>query len=95
MKSLVMKSVLLMAMASLVSTASSARWPEYAGFWVIGNRATSMCEIVTANPVLPDSIFWFQSGPYRSLDDARLAQSTIGACPKPGPSAELGRNGDE
>ena len=44
-------------------------------------------EIVTANPVLPDTIFWFQSGPYKSLDDANLARSTISVCPRQAPPA--------
>jgi hypothetical protein len=26
---------------------------------------------------------WFGDGPYKSLNDARLARSTIRACPKP------------
>ena len=50
-------------------------------YWVIGNRATNTCEIVTGNPVLPD-FNWFEDGPYRSLDDAKLARSTISVCPK-------------
>jgi hypothetical protein len=29
---------------------------------------------------------WFADGPYKSLDDAKLARSTIGACPKEEPS---------
>jgi len=50
-------------------------------FWVVGNRATGKCEIVTSNPVINGDI-WFGDGPYKSLADARLARSTIGACPK-------------
>jgi hypothetical protein len=53
---------------------------------VVGNRATSKCEIVTSNPIVIGDI-WFEDGPYRSLDDARLARSTIGACPKDDPRA--------
>ncbi len=62
-------------------------------YWVVGNRATSKCEIVTSNPVLNGPVggnITFGSGPYRSLDDAKLARSTIGSCPKvedPSPSA--------
>jgi hypothetical protein len=52
---------------------------------VVGNRATSKCEIVTSNPVVIGDI-WFADGPYKSLDDAKLARSTIGACPKEEPS---------
>lgn len=50
-------------------------------YWVVGNRATSGCEIVTSNPVIIGAI-WFADGPYKSRADARLARSTIGACPK-------------
>jgi len=50
-------------------------------FWVVGNRATSRCEIVTSNPVISGDI-WFADGPYKSRADAKLARSTIGACPK-------------
>jgi hypothetical protein len=51
-------------------------------FWVVGNRATNKCEIVTSNPVVIGDI-WFEDGPYKSLNDAKLARSTIRACPKP------------
>ena len=50
-------------------------------FWVVGSRATNKCEIVTSNPVIVGDI-WFADGPYKSLDDAKLARSTIRACPK-------------
>jgi hypothetical protein len=53
-------------------------------YWVVGNRATNKCEIVTSNPVVIGDI-WFQDGPYKSLDDAKLARSTIGACPRDEP----------
>jgi hypothetical protein len=56
-------------------------------FWVVGNRATSKCDIVTSNPVVTGDI-WFQDGPYNSLADAKLARSTIGACPEKDPSAD-------
>jgi hypothetical protein len=56
-------------------------------YWVVGNRATSKCEIVTSNPVITGDI-WFEDGPYRSLRDARLARSTIGVCPEKDPSAD-------
>ena len=51
-------------------------------YWVVGNRATKTCEIVTSNPVVIGDI-WFEDGPYKSLNDAKLARSTIRACPKP------------
>jgi hypothetical protein len=53
------------------------------GYWV-GNRATAKCEIVTSNPVINvqvDGNIWFGSGPFKSLDDAKLARSTIPQCP--------------
>jgi hypothetical protein len=49
-------------------------------FWVVGNHATNRCEIVTSNPIITGDI-WFADGPYKSLADAKLARSTIGACP--------------
>lgn len=56
-------------------------------YWVVGNRATNKCEIVRSNPIVTGDI-WFEDGPYRSLDDAKLARSTISACPKDDPSAK-------
>jgi hypothetical protein len=56
-------------------------------YWVVGNRATSKCEIVTSNPVVTGDI-WFEDGPYQSLADAKLARSTIGACPEKDPTAD-------
>ena len=56
-------------------------------YWVVGNRATSQCEIVTSNPVVTGDI-WFEDGPYKSVEDAKLARSTISACPKGDPAAD-------
>jgi hypothetical protein len=53
---------------------------------VVGNRATNKCEIVTNNPIVIGDI-WFEDRPYKSLDDAKLGRSTIGAGPKDDPSA--------
>ena len=53
-------------------------------YWVVGNSATSKCEIVTSNPVINGQVggnIWFGGGPYNSLDDAKLARSTIRVCP--------------
>ncbi len=50
-------------------------------YWVVGNNATNKCEIVTKNPVIYGDI-WFGDGPYKSKSDAKLARSTINACPK-------------
>jgi hypothetical protein len=94
-KSLAIKSLLLAALVGATSSECHARWPDYAGFWVIGNRVTNECGIVTANPILPDAIFWFESGPYQSLDAAKLARSTISACPRQELSIDLGRNAEQ
>jgi hypothetical protein len=80
--------IMIMAAASTIATAlllvdafgSAARADDL--YWVVGNRASSKCEIVTSNPVVVGDI-WFADGPYRSRADAKLARSTIGACPKP------------
>ena len=56
-------------------------------YWVVGNRATDKCEIVTSKPIVIDDI-WFEDGPYQSLEDAKLARSTIDACPEKDPAAE-------
>jgi hypothetical protein len=61
-------------------------------FWVVGNSATGKCQIVTSNPVISGNI-WFGDGPYKSKDDAKLARSTIGACPKPTPDEEKAEAG--
>ena len=60
-------------------------------YWVVGNRATNKCEIVTSNPVIymhGGGNFWFGDGPYRSLADAKLARSTIRVCPQDEPEDE-------
>ncbi len=44
-----MKSLLL-AGAMIVATGTCAF--AQAGYWVVGNRATAKCEIVTSNPVI-------------------------------------------
>ena len=72
-----MKSLLL-AGAMIVATGTCAF--AQGGYWVVGNRATSKCEIVTSNPVINAQVggnIWFGTGPYKSLDDAKLARSTI------------------
>ena len=79
-----MKSVLL-ASALLLAGATGAFADGL--FWVVGNRATGKCNIVTSNPVIIGDI-WFGDGPYKSKADAKLARSTIRACPAPTPDEE-------
>ena len=73
-----MKRLMLAGCLVFVSGAVSAADGQ---FWVVGNHATNKCEIVTKNPVI-DGDIWFGDGPYKSKDDAKLARSTINACPK-------------
>ena len=75
-----MKSLLLAgAMVAATGTCALAQ----GGYWVVGNRATSKCEIVTSNPVINAQVgnIWFGTEPYQSGDDAKLARSTIPQCP--------------
>jgi hypothetical protein len=76
-----MKSLLL-AGAMMIATGTCVF--AQGGYWVVGNRATSKCEIVTSNPVINAQVggnIWFGSGPYSSFDDAKRARSTISSCP--------------
>ena len=69
-----MKSLLL-AGAMILAAGNSA----LADYWVVGNRASGGCDIVTSNPVINAQVggnTTFGSGPYRSLDDAKIARST-------------------
>jgi hypothetical protein len=73
---------------ALVMTTATAAWADGL-FWVVGNRATNRCEIVTNNPVVTImGDIWFADGPYKSIADAKLARSTIGACPNKDVTAE-------
>ena len=92
-----MKSLLL-AGAMVVAAATSAF--ADGRYWVVGNGATRKCEIVTSNPVINGPVggnILFGDGPYKSLDDAKLARSTIGTCPKENPPppgrADKGKSG--
>jgi hypothetical protein len=89
-----MKSLLLAGIMS-VAFATVGYADQY---WVAGDRTTGKCNILTSQPVtygLPaydsgDSEYktLFTSGPYQSLDDAKLARSGISACPRPDPADE-------
>jgi hypothetical protein len=85
-----MKSLLL---AGIISVAFGTACFAQQLYWVVGNRSTSKCDIVTKNPVIYGldaytSGYWFGDGPYKSLADAKLARSTISACPKIDPSED-------
>jgi len=76
-------------LAGALVFASSASYGD-GGYWVVGNRATGKCDIVTSRPViygLPayngGTGYSFGDGPYKSKDDAKLARSTIDTCPPP------------
>lgn len=84
MKRLVVAAVLLLA-SETVSLADGL-------FWVVGNRATGKCTIVTSNPVIIGDI-WFGDGPYKSRADAKLARSTIRVCPPVTPEQEKQEDG--
>ena len=71
----------MLAGGLLIAATVAGAAEDIASFWVVGNHATSKCDIVTSNPVI-DGAIWFEDGPYNTLDDARLARSTIAACPK-------------
>jgi hypothetical protein len=94
MKTLIMKS-LLFAGALTCAAATACVAQVVSGYWVVGNGATHTCEIVTSNPIIDYSPNSFGTGPYRSPDDARLARSTIGACPKDEPTSVGHRIPDE
>jgi len=89
-----MKSLLL---AGIMSAAfATAGYADQ--YWVAGDRSTGKCNIVTSQPVtygLPaydgggsEYKTSFTSGPYQSLDDAKLARSGISVCPPPDPADE-------
>ena len=80
-----MKSMMLMAV--LVLGPPNVAMAEEQLYWVVGNRATQKCEIVTRNPVIIGDI-WFGDGPFRSMADAELARSTIRACPREEPTGK-------
>jgi hypothetical protein len=78
------KRLILIILMGFVSTISFADGL----YWVVGNRATGKCDIVSANPVISDDSggdtgYSFGDGPYKSRDDAKLARSTINVCPPP------------
>jgi hypothetical protein len=76
-------------LAGVLVFASSVSYAD-GSYWVVGNRATGKCDIVTSNPVVGGGSAYdngggysFGDGPYKSKDDAKLARTTIGVCPPP------------
>lgn len=62
---------------SLVKPACKERDQD---FGVVGNHGTNKCEIATSNPVIDygdGAIIRLADGPDKTLDDAKLARSTI------------------
>jgi len=80
----------LLVTATVIATGTCAF--AQSGFWVVGDSAAGKCEIVTSNPVINSQVggnITFGSGPYKSMDDAKLARSNISECPPvPEPPAE-------
>ena len=81
--------LLTVTAAAAIATAAiaTAAWAD-GMFWVVGSHATDKCEIVTSNPVVDGDNIWFVDGPYKSRGDAKLARSTITACPKADPGKD-------
>lgn len=94
-----MKTLLVAGM--LIVAAETCALAQGGGYWVVGDRETSKCEIVTRNPVINAQVggnIWFGSGPYQSLDEAKQARSTISSCPAveepPAPSQDDEKKSD-
>jgi hypothetical protein len=86
---------LLLAGAIVIATGSIASGQS--GYWVVGDRSTSKCDIVTSNPVINSQVggnIYFGTGPYKSMDDAKLARSGIPSCP-PVPEPPAASNASE
>jgi hypothetical protein len=88
-----MKSLLIAGIMS-VAFATAGHADQY---WVAGDRITGKCNISTSQPVTfslpaydgsdnPEYRTSWTSGPYQSLDDAKLARSGISSCPPPDPA---------
>ena len=91
MKSLLLAGAMVVATGAVAFADGSYGPWGYQGYWVVGNRATNTCQIVTSNPVINGQVggnTWFGDGPYRSLNDAKLARSTVRGCPIEPPAAE-------
>lgn len=73
-----MRGVVATVLGCVLLTSSATA--QTAGFWVVGSAAKG-CRIVEQNPVIYlDGDVTFSDGPYRSMDDAKLAMTTISVC---------------
>ena len=90
-----MKSLLIAGIMSITFVTAG-----HAGeYWVSGDRLTGGCRITTSQPITfslpaydgstdPTYRTSWTSGPYQSLDDAKLARSGINSCPPPDPAKD-------
>ena len=90
-----MKSLLIAGIMSITFVTAG-----HAGeYWVSGDRITGGCRITTSQPITfslpaydgstdPAYRTSWTSGPYQSLDDAKLARSGINSCPPPDPAKD-------
>lgn len=95
-----MKSLLIAGVMS-AAFATVGHADEY---WVSGDRISGGCNITTSQPVTfslpaydgstdPAYRTSWTSGPYQSLDDAKLARSKIGSCgSSPDPAGDKEKN---
>ena len=72
----------LLLASAMIAAAGTMAFAD-GSYWVVGNRVGGSV--------------WFGDGPYQSLDDARLARSTIAVCPEENPppagTADKGKPG--
>jgi hypothetical protein len=73
-------------LAGAITSVIGTVW--FADGWVVLDRVTSKCRIVTCNPAVIGDI-WYEDGPCGSLNEAKLTRSTLGACPNDDQRARL------
>ena len=90
-----MKSLLIAGIMSITFVTAG-----HAGeYWVSGDRLTGGCRITISQPITfslpaydgstdPTYRTSWTSGPYQSLDDAKLARSGINSCPPSDPAKD-------
>ena len=80
MKALILAGALMLRSGRLVSPTGSIGWSA---------TADRQMRHRHVNPIITGDI-WFEDGPYKSLADAKLARSTISACPEKDPPTNAG-----